>query len=215
MYWIKTPWFLKKIFRNYTWDKSEGAKKVYLTFDDGPIPEITEWIIDLLKSHEVKATFFCVGDNIQKYPDVFDRLLSDGHCVGNHTFNHDKGWETDNGVYAESINRTQVLIDQIKSSKGLDSRNKIFRPPYGKLVPAQSDEIRSNGYEIVMWDILSADFDLDVSSKKCLRNVISNTSDGSIVVFHDNVKSFKTIQYVLPRYLKFLKKRGYELATIY
>ncbi len=214
MYWIKTPWIFKKIFKNYTWNKSAGAKKVYLTFDDGPIPEITEWVIGTLNKYNVKATFFCVGENIQKHPQIFEQLLSNNHCVGNHTYNHNNGWETDDKVYLESVIKTQKLLAQKLTDYHTELTTKIFRPPYGKLTPNQSTQVRENGFEVIMWDVLSADFDPSVTARTCLRNVIKNTEDGSIVVFHDNIKSFKTIQYVLPRYLKYLRKKGYRLDII-
>lgn len=211
MYWVKTPWFLKKIFGSYTWSKSGAEKKVYLTFDDGPIPEVTEWVMELLKEHNIKGTFFCVGENIKKHPEIAALLVKEGHCIGNHTYHHDKGWETPDDVYLESISKAQVVINEL----GVKELKKIVRPPYGKITPSQSDKVRGEGYEIVMWDVLSADFDPEISTKKCLRNVIRNTEHGSIVVFHDNIKSFKTLQFVLPRYIGFLKKKGYRFGTIY
>lgn len=211
MYWVKTPWVLKKLFKNYTWDKSSEEKKVYLTFDDGPIPIVTEWVVDILNKNGIKATFFCVGDNLQKHPEIANQLILANHKIGNHTFNHNKGWETTDEVYMESIQKTQMVIDDLCQSQ----IKRIFRPPYGKITPTQSDNVRNAGYEVVMWDVLSADFDPEISVKKCLRNVIGNTVNGSIVVFHDNVKSFKTLQYVLPRYIKYLQKKGFQFGTIY
>ncbi len=206
MYWIKTHNIVKRIFKNVIWDKPNTQKNIYLTFDDGPIPEVTEWVLDVLKKHNVKATFFCVGENIQKHPIIYARLQQEGHAVGNHTFNHNNGWKFDRQTYLQSVEKTQRLM--------LENKTKIFRPPYGKLTPNQYTALRKLGYKIIMWDVLSADFDLKISGNKCLKNVTKNTTEGSIVVFHDNIKSFQTLQYTLPKYLEFLNEKGFKTAVI-
>ena len=182
---------------------------IYLTFDDGPIPEVTEWVLDVLKEHQVWATFFCVGENIYKHPQVFERLVSENHLVGNHTYNHNNGWKTETDVYQESFFKTEKIILE-KTGKV----SKIFRPPYGKITPKQALMIKQQGYEIVMWDVLSADFDLNQTPEQCLDNLKKHTQKGSIVVFHDNVKSFQTLQKVLPEYLLFLKEKGFKTEVI-
>lgn len=210
MYWVKTHWIIKNIFQNYIWDKKDPtSKKVYVTFDDGPIPVVTEWVLDCLKSENVKAHFFCVGENITKHPAIFNRVLEDQHIVGNHTYNHINGWESDTDSYFDSVVKTEQII-----KKGGYKTQKLFRPPYGKISFKQSFLLRKKDFKIVMWDVLSADFDTKITANQCLKNVIDNTSNGSIVVFHDNIKSFEKLQYVLPRYIHFLKKEGYEVSLI-
>lgn len=201
-YWIKTNSLIKKIFPNYIWGIPNKKKAVYLTFDDGPTPEITNWTLQTLKKFDAKATFFCIGKNIEKYPEIFQKIIADGHSVGNHTFNHLNGWKTD----------TKDYLDNVLSCK-LETSN-LFRPPYGKIKLAQSIKLRQLGYKIIMWDVLSADFDQSISPEKCLQNVISNVESGSIIVFHDSQKAFHNLEYALPRTLQFLKENGYTFETI-
>lgn len=203
-FWIKTHWSVKKIFSNYIWDVSNTDKKVYLTFDDGPIPEVTEWVLSELKKHKAKATFFCIGDNVKKHPEVLKKVFADGHSVGNHTFNHLNGWKTATEDYIEN---------SILCEKGLDNfdikSKKLFRPPYGKIKPSQSKILRKLGYKIIMWDVISYDFDTTISKEQCLENVLKNVKTGSIIVFHDSKKAFANLEYVLPRTLQFLKEKGF------
>ncbi|HRN43580.1 MAG TPA: polysaccharide deacetylase family protein, partial [Flavobacterium sp.] len=159
-YWIKTNWIIKKIFANYTWDVSNTENTVYLTFDDGPIPEITTWVLEELKKHAFKATFFCIGENVEKNPNIFKKVISEGHAIGNHTFNHLNGWETNTEIYIENVIRCREAIEK---SIDYNLKSKIFRPPYGKLKTTQSKAIRKLGYKIIMWDVLSYDFDQSIS----------------------------------------------------
>jgi peptidoglycan/xylan/chitin deacetylase (PgdA/CDA1 family) len=152
--WIKTNRLIKYIFSNYVWNIPNVEKKVYLTFDDGPTPEITEWVLEQLKTYNAKATFFCIGNNIAKHPEIFKRLLNEGHTIGNHTQNHVKGWETENNTYFGEVEKCDEVI-----SKQTNIDSKLFRPPYGKIKPSQSNYLRKLGYKIIMWDVLSADFD--------------------------------------------------------
>jgi len=210
-YWIKTNWIIKKIFSNYTWDVSNTGNTVYLTFDDGPIPEITTWVLEELKKFDLKATFFCIGKNIDKYPEIFKKVISEGHAIGNHTFNHLNGWKTPTEIYIENIKLCEEVIEK---TTNYNSRSKLFRPPYGKLKTAQARAIEKLGYEIIMWDVLSADFDTTLSKEQCLDNVLSNVKPGSIIVFHDSVKAFKNLQYVLPKTLAFLKENNFNCNVL-
>ena len=204
-YWIKTNWIIKKIFSNYTWDIPNSENKVYLTFDDGPIPEITEWVLAELKKHDVKATFFCIGDNIGKHPEVFKKVINEGHAIGNHTFNHLNGWKTSTEAYVENTKRCEETIRKSVP----DLKSKLFRPPYGKMKTAQFKEVEKLGYKIIMWDVLSGDFDQNISKEECLENVLTNITSGSIIIFHDSIKAFKNLEYVLPRTLAYLKENNF------
>jgi peptidoglycan/xylan/chitin deacetylase (PgdA/CDA1 family) len=210
-YWIKTNWIIKKMFSNYTWDVSNTENTVYLTFDDGPIPEITPWVLEELKKYNLKATFFCIGENIDKHPEIFHKVIKEGHSIGNHTFNHLNGWKTATEAYIENVRLCEEVIE-----KAIDYnlKSKIFRPPYGKLKTAQLKAIRKLGYKIIMWDVLSADFDTTISKEKCLDNVLSNVKPGSIIVFHDSTKAFKNLEYVLPKTLGFLKENNFNCAVL-
>ncbi len=207
--WIKTNRFIKYIFSNYVWNIPNVEKKVYLTFDDGPTPEITEWVLEQLKTYNAKATFFCIGNNIVKHPEIFKRLLNEGHTIGNHTQNHVKGWETENNTYFGEVEKCDEVI-----SKQTNIDSKLFRPPYGKIKPSQSNYLRKLGYKIIMWDVLSADFDTTISKEKCLENVLKNVESGSIIVFHDSIKAFPNLEYTLPKTLEFLSKNGYVCDRI-
>lgn len=209
--WVKTNWIIKKIFSSYVWDIPNTENKIYLTFDDGPIPEITEWVLEELKKNNVKATFFCIGDNIAKHPEIFKKVIGEEHTVGNHTFNHLNGWKTTTERYLENFERCEETI-QKWAINNLNS--KIFRPPYGKIKRAQAKAIRKLGYKIIMWDVLSVDFDSTLSQEKCLENVLSNVRSGSIIVFHDSIKAFKNLEFTLPKTLEFLKEKGFVFDVI-
>lgn len=200
-FWVKTKRFVKWIFQNYVWEIPNHENKVFLTFDDGPTPEITEWTLEQLKKHSAKATFFCIGNNIEKHPNVFQKVIQDGHAIGNHTFNHLKGWKSATDIYIENV--TKCDID-----------SKLFRPPYGKIKPIQSKKLRALGYKIIMWDIISYDFDAETTQEKCLENVLKNVQSGSIIVFHDSVKAEQNLKYTLPKTLELLKEKGFVCAKI-
>ena len=205
LYWIKTHSIIKKIFKNFVWDIPNNENKIFLTFDDGPTPEITNWVVDELKKHNAKATFFCIGNNIQKHPDIYQNLIKDGHSVGNHTFDHLNGWENNNRKYIENVLLAENFIN---------TKPKLFRPPYGKIKPSQATKLRKLGYKIIMWDVLSADFDNEITPEKCLQNVLSNVKSGSIIVFHDSQKASKNLKYVLPKTLEFLSKNNFICEVI-
>lgn len=210
-YWIKTKSFIKRLFSNYVWDLPNTQNKIYLTFDDGPTPEITEWVLEELKKHNVKATFFCIGNNIQKHPDLFQKIINEGHVIGNHTYDHMNGWKTETKTYLENI---RLCEKQIQKSLIENLQSKIFRPPYGKIKTAQAKIVRRLGYKIIMWDVLSADFDQTITPEKCLENVISNVKSGSVIVFHDSIKASHNLKYALPETLNFLKEKGFLFDVI-
>lgn len=208
-YWIKTSRIIKRIFSNYIWDLPNNENKIYLTFDDGPTPDITEWVLSELKKYNAKATFFCIGNNIQKYPEIFKKVVSDGHSIGNHTFNHLKGWKTATETYIENTALCESEIYNLKKEN-----TTLFRPPYGRIKFSQSKLLKKKGYRIVLWDVLSADFDQTISEEKCLENVIKNTASGSIIIFHDSEKASKNMKYVLPKALAILSEKGFLFEAI-
>lgn len=209
--WIKTNPIIKNIFSNYVWTIPNDEKKVFLTFDDGPTPEITEWVVAQLKKYNFKATFFCIGNNIAKHPELFNQLITEGHAIGNHTFNHVKGWNTPNKTYLKEVENCE---EEIKKASLIPIPSKLFRPPYGKIKPSQSRKLRKLGYKIIMWDVLSADYKQTITKEKCLENVVKNVESGSIIVFHDSIKAFTNLEFVLPKTLQFLSENGYQCEII-
>jgi len=204
---VKTPFVAKKIFPNFVWDMATTSKTMYLTFDDGPTPGITHWALNTLKQYHAKATFFCIGKNIENHPDIFEAIINEGHIIGNHTHNHIKGWKTSTKDYLKNIAKTQDIIN----SKIVNQKSKIknlFRPPYGQITSKQGKAVIQMGYHIIMWDVLSLDWDRKVSPEKCLSNVIENATNGSIIVFHDSIKASKNLQYVLPKTLDYFSNEG-------
>ncbi len=202
MYLVKTPPFVRTLFSDYLWHVHTTDKVVYLTFDDGPIPELTPWILDQLDAYDAKATFFCVGENVRKHPALYQLLLDRGHAVGNHTQHHLNGWLKDTDSYLEDVSKCDVWID-----------SPLFRPPYGKLKPTQAAALKKDR-TIVLWDVLSGDFDERISPEKCLENVIRNYEAGSIIVFHDNIKAKEKLQYALPRFLDHLAQHGFVCGSL-
>jgi peptidoglycan/xylan/chitin deacetylase (PgdA/CDA1 family) len=209
LHWVKTHWTIKKLFSNYIWDVPSTENKVYLTFDDGPTPEITQWTLNQLKNYNAKATFFCIGDNIRKYPEVFKEVVMDGHSIGNHTFNHLNGWKTNIQDYIVNAKLFEKEFEKLSNENC-----QLFRPPYGKIKPSQSKILRGMGYKIIMWDVLSVDFDVTITPEKCLENVLQNVSSGSIIVFHDSIKAFQNLEYALPRTLEYLYEKGFVCEKI-
>ena len=208
-YWNKTNFFIKKIFSNYIWSVPNRSKIVYLTFDDGPTPKITDFVLSELNKFNAKATFFCIGENIKKHPELFQNILNQGHQIGNHTFNHLNGWQTDDQIYLENI-----LQCENEFRKLFINENKLFRPPYGKIKTSQANLLIKKGYKIVMWDVLSADFDISILKEKCLENVVKNVESGSIIVFHDSIKAFPNMEFALPKTLTILKERGFTFKSL-
>ena len=202
MYFVKTPAFIQNLFPSYTWKIPTTEKVVYLTFDDGPIPEVTPWVLDQLAAYNAKATFFCVGNNVQQHPTIFKRVKSEGHTVGNHTFSHPDGWQTDKIEYFHDVRHCARLVNSV-----------LFRPPYGHLKPKQTQFLQRH-YRIIMWDILSGDFDPNISKEQCLKNVMQSVQAGSIIVFHDSLKAKEKLEYVLPKVLEQLTAQGYRFEAL-
>ncbi len=206
-YFIKIPWWLRKLYPAYVWKMPATEKTVYLTFDDGPHPTITPWVLQELKKYDAKATFFCIGKNVVSHPEVYQQILSEGHATANHSFNHLNGWKTRNDAYVKDV---EAASDVIKS--------KLFRPPYGRVRKAQARELtnamKPSKLKVVMWDVLSGDFDRAIKPEKCLKNVLSNTEPGSIIVFHDSDKAYENLLFSLPDVLKQLSAKGFSFRKI-
>jgi peptidoglycan/xylan/chitin deacetylase (PgdA/CDA1 family) len=205
----QTPAWLKAFFPKYLWRRNKNEKALYLTFDDGPIPEVTEWVLDTLQAYQAKATFFCIGDNIRKHPSVFRQIIVQGHQIGNHTFNHLKGWRTPFDKYIENTQECAEIIE-INAPK---HKSNLFRPPYGRITNQQAKHLLSQ-YEIVMWDVLTNDYDDKLKPEICLRKSIRATRNGSIIVFHDSLKAEKNLRFVLPRYLASCIELGYTFEKL-
>ena len=204
-YFKKTPWWIKKIYKSCVWEININEKNIYLTFDDGPHPVATPFVLDELKKHNAKATFFCIGKNVVLYPEIYQRILTEGHSIGNHTFNHLDGWKTKTDIYIENILSAKKQINSI-----------LFRPPYGKITFEQLKILHQPKifFKVIMWSVLSGDFDVEISNIKCLNNVIKNTGKGSIVVFHDSEKALEKIRFVLPKVLDYFTEQQYEFRNI-
>lgn len=204
MYWHKNTFLVRKLYPSFIWRIPTGKKEIYLTFDDGPIPEITEWVLEQLAAYQAKATFFCVGDNIRKHPAVFEKVKQGGHTIGNHTYHHLNGWKTPAEVYLENVNRFQQQAAMPVT---------LFRPPYGKITRKQAAIIRQT-HRIIMWDVLSGDFDHKLAPQTCLKKSIQYTEKGSIITFHDSLKAWKNLNYVLPAYLSYFSQAGYSFQSL-
>ena len=213
---VKTPLMVKKMFPNYVWGINTHDKVIYLTFDDGPTPDITEWTLKTLKKYNAKATFFCIGNNIENHPNIVREIVKEGHSIGNHTYNHLKGWKTKTSDYLSNVNLCQsVLKSQISNPKNHHSTTvNLFRPPYGRIKPKQAKKLMALGYRIVMWDVLSFDWDKNISQETCFENIKENASNGSIIVFHDSVKASKNMMYALPKVLDYYGKQGYAFKPL-
>ncbi len=205
MYLVKSPFLLKWYYPSLTWNKTRKEKVIYLTFDDGPIPDVTPFVLKILKDFDAKATFFCIGDNINKHPEVFEQIKKEGHQIGNHTYNHLKGWETPDHIYLDNFKECQK-----------QTLTNLFRPPYGRIKKSQIKGIKSinPNTQIIMWDVLSGDFDQNLSPEKCYKNVIKHTRNGSVIVFHDSLKASERLKYTLPLVLQYFKDRGYQFASL-
>lgn len=220
MYLVKTPWLLKKLYpKELLWNMPKSEKTLYLTFDDGPIPIVTPWVLETLKTYQAKATFFCIGDNIIKHPEIFRMLKNEGHAIGNHTFNHLNGWQTTDEIYLDNIKKCQDL-----------TQTNLFRPPYGRIKFSQirkfmnwkcasnhiskDQKLKTKNPRIIMWDVLSGDFDEKISPETCLKNLIKYAENGSVIVFHDSLKARKNLEYVLPKALDYWKQQGCSFKAL-
>ena len=196
---------MQKLYPSCTWNLKGAGKKVYLSFDDGPHPHITPFVLDLLKQYNAKASFFCIGKNVKAYPDVYKRIIDEGHAIGNHTQHHLNGWKNSKEDYLKDVKEAAGYIN-----------SRLFRPPYGKITREQIAALKKKPLEFktIMWTVLSGDFDTGISKEKCLGNVLEKTTNGSIVVFHDSEKAFERMGYALPVVLKKLSENGFTFEKI-
>jgi len=200
---VKPPFFFRFFDPEYLVCSMPGRdKEIFLTFDDGPVPEITPEVLSILRVKKVKATFFCVGDNVRKHPDVYRSILADGHSVGNHTYNHVNGWITPPGSYYSNIKRCSEFVD-----------SKLFRPPYGRFTPGQYFLLRKE-YRFIMWSVLTGDFDRGTTPARCLENAIKHTDGGSILVFHDSIKARDKVLFALPRVIDHFAELGFSFSGL-
>ncbi len=204
-YFVRTPWWLKKLYPSALWQLPVTEKIIYLSFDDGPHPLITPFVLDELKKYDARASFFCIGKNVMKYPDIYQRILEDGHATGNHSFDHLNGWKTKDAPYLLNISSAKRYID-----------SNLFRPPYGRIKRSQQKALSAPEYGLktIMWSVLSGDFDESITPGQCCMNVIKNTKSGAIVVFHDSDKANERMRYSLPVVLKYFIERGYRFEKI-
>ncbi len=213
-YFVKTPKLIQSFYKNYIWKIDTNKKEIYLTFDDGPTPIVTEFVLNTLKKHQAKATFFCIGKNVQENPELFKRILNENHTIGNHTQNHLNGWTTSVNEYIKNIEEAEncILQNLLLNKKGI--QQKLFRPPYGKIKKRQAKIILKNDCKIIMWSVLSGDFDTTIKQQQCLQNVLQNVESGSIVVFHDSEKAYNKLKNVLPKMLTHFLSLGFKFKAI-
>ena len=200
---VVVPRWLRMLYPNRTWSLPVDEKILYLSFDDGPHPTITPRVLELLKQYNAKATFFCVGNNVEKYPAVFNSIQAEGHSLGNHSFHHLNGWKSDNQIYIDDVKKADRLI-----------HSNLFRPPYGRLKFSQASALLQMGYELIMWTVLSADYDRNITKEQCAMRVIKNITPGTIVLFHDSEKAEERMLYALEELLNDATKKGYQFKAI-
>ena len=201
MYLVKTPIFIQKIYESCTW-RIDSKDSIYLTFDDGPHPEATPLVLELLKTYDAKATFFCIGENARAHPKLVQQILVSGHTIGNHSYSHPSGWTTKTKNYIADVDKCKEVID-----------SKLFRPPYGRLKPSQLNELVAK-YKVIMWDIMCGDFEDQLAKEICLSNITDNAKAGSIILLHDTASSIKKLKYVLPKVLEFYNTKGLIFKAI-
>jgi peptidoglycan/xylan/chitin deacetylase (PgdA/CDA1 family) len=199
---VQFPRLLRPLWGKVLWRKDPSKKVIYLTFDDGPVPEVTPMVLDMLDEYNIKATFFCVGENVQKHPDTFAQVMSRGHKVGNHTFNHLKGFSVTDEEYYSNIDKAAELID-----------SKLFRPPYGRITGKQMKKLRDR-YTIIMWDVITHDYNKNLSPETIMRTIKRYSRNGSLVVFHDSIKAKENVLTVLPLAIEYWKSKGYAFGIL-
>ena len=198
----KTPKLFQALFPTLVWKNATNEKKVWLTFDDGPTAEITPFVLDTLLFYNVKATFFCLGKQMVKHPEILQRITAEGHSIGNHSYSHPNGFTTCTKKYLKDIEKWKQIIPETK----------LFRPPFGKIFPWQIAKLKKE-YKIIMWDVLAWDFDKNTSKEKCFLNVVNNVGSGSIMLLHDNEKAQENLQYALPKIIEALKERSFAFSA--
>lgn len=205
MYFKKAKWWLKALYPSFVWNMLRDEKTIYLTFDDGPHAFATPFVLEQLKLYNAKATFFCIGKNVVQYPALYEKIISEGHSTGNHTQHHLNGWNTNNNKYINDVNAAAMHIS-----------SNLFRPPYGRIKRQQAKQLISNNaaLKIIMWDVLSGDFDTTITPEQCLTTVLKHTENGSIVVFHDSDKAWDRMQYALPKVLEYFSTKGYTFKAL-
>jgi len=203
IYITKTPRIISKLWPGFLWFLPTSKKELALTFDDGPIPEVTTAVLEILRKYQIKACFFCIGKNVIENPEIFKQIIAEGHQIGNHTQNHLNGWKTKNNRYFSNILETKALFETA-----------FFRPPYGRIRPSQHRFVQKHFNKIVMWSGLSADFNQKISPEKCLENAIGSTQNGTIMVFHDSVKASKNMLFALPKYIEWALENGYSFVPL-
>lgn len=210
MYFNNATGILSFLLPSLEWKIKTNEKEIFLTFDDGPVPEVTEFVLHQLEQFQAKATFFCVGDNIRKHPEIFRKILEGGHACGNHTFNHKNGWKTEDAEYFANIDRCK----EVMLAEGLQPKDRmLFRPPYGKIKRSQIVALKED-YRIIMWNVLTGDYNPDLEKEKCLQKALKYTNAGSIVIFHDSYKAEKNMAYALPKFLSHFSEQGYRFKTL-
>jgi peptidoglycan/xylan/chitin deacetylase (PgdA/CDA1 family) len=199
---VRLPGFITSLFREAVWRLDETDRTVYLTFDDGPIPEVTPWVLELLRKEDLRATFFCVGENVVRYPDIYRQIIDDGHSVGNHTYNHWQGLRKTDHEYFDNISKAGECIN-----------SDLFRPPHGWMKTSQYFYLRKH-YRIIMWDLISCDYDTQFSPSEVFRNVTDFVRPGSIITFHDSIKAKRNLTEALPAAISWMREQGYRFEAI-
>lgn len=204
-YIAKTPKWVKKLFTGSIWEMQGTHKAIYLTFDDGPHPQVTSFVLDELSKYNASATFFCIGKNVEANPLLFNRIIREGHSVGNHSQDHLDGWKTEKEKYVQNILKARNFIE-----------SDLYRPPYGRITHSQHKALtqQAKPFKVIMWSVLSGDFDVGITPERCCRNVIKNARSGSVIVFHDSAKANERLRYALPRVLKYFSEKGYLFEKI-
>lgn len=202
MFIEQPPQWVRLMYKDALWRKNEGKRIVFLTFDDGPIPDVTPWVLDTLEHYEIKATFFVVGDNVRKYPEVYQKVVQAGHKVGNHTYNHLRAWEWSTAAYIANVEQNNALV-----------QSHLFRPPYGWLLPKQYRELKKR-YNIVMWDVVTRDYSNMLNGEQVLNNIKHLTRNGSIITFHDSLKARENLYYALPKAIEWLLANNYSFGLL-